>query len=136
MNPQSDFPARIRGHTMKQTHRATWQPKFEQFHRDNPEIYRMLVRDAHKVQSKGKRCSIYLLIERVRWFMTIETEGKQAEEFRINNNFSPFYARKLMAEEPGFKDFFQIRDQEQPECVYHHPHVDLAIIELPDEEGL
>ena len=93
-------------------HRREWRPKFEQFHADNPEIYQQLVAKARFVKSKGLKCSIYLLIERVRWFFMYETQGELARDFKINNNFSPFYARKIMEENPDLAGMFEIRDQQ------------------------
>ena len=96
-------------------HRRKWRKKFEQFHADNPDIYDMLVEMARKVKARGFKCSIYFLIERVRWFLMIETTGEQARDFKINNNFSPFYSRKIMAENPDLDGMFDLRD--------HAPHM-------------
>lgn len=96
-------------------HRRAWREKFEQFHADNPQIYDKLVEMARLVKSRGLKCSIYLLIERVRWFFLYETQGEQAKDFKINNNFSPFYARRIMAENRDLAGMFEIRD--------HAPHV-------------
>jgi len=73
-------------------HRRLWKEKFEQFHKDNPEIYEKLREHAIFVRNRGLKCSIYFLIERVRWFFMFETAGEQSRDFKINNNFSPFYA--------------------------------------------
>jgi hypothetical protein len=117
-------------------HREKWQPEFEKFDRQNPHIYRELLEKAKYVKGRGMECSIYLLIERVRWFFNFEvTRDPAAGEFKINNNHSPFYARKLM-KEPGFEGFFAIRDKQPEDHKPRHAHVDIQTIELPDEEGL
>jgi hypothetical protein len=63
-------------------------------------VYDKLREYARIVKGKGLRCSIYFLIELIPWFYMIETQGAQAKDFTLNNNVSPFFARKLMAENP------------------------------------
>ena len=36
--------------------------------------------------------------------------NKKREVFKIDNNFAPDYARKMMAENESFKGFFRVRE--------------------------
>ena len=57
------------------------------------------------------------IMERVRWEVSVymrrsHFEGYVAttgEQFKVNNNYTSRYARKLISEKPEFKGFFQTR---------------------------
>ena len=38
-------------------------------------------------------------------------DKEHPEEFKINNNWSSFYARKFMKESPAYEGFFRLRTQ-------------------------
>ena len=82
---------------------------FERFDRENPEVYRLLLRFAYEIRSIGRdRFGIDLLWSRVRWeYLTRDT----TEPYKLNNNHRAFYARKIMAEHPEFAGFFETRAQ-------------------------
>ncbi len=83
------------------------QARFEIFHKDNPKIYEMLVRFSFEAKEAGfKRFSIRPIVERLRWYIQIETKG---DAFKINNDFSSRYARKIMQAEPELTNFFETR---------------------------
>jgi len=46
-------------------------------------------------------------MQRVRWHMEIETRSDDG--FKINNDFSSRYARRIMEQEPDLKGFFVTR---------------------------
>jgi hypothetical protein len=60
--------------------------------------------------SAGKRCSIPLLFERVRWFYMVETTGDEAADFKINNNFASRYARLIMENEPDLHGLVELSE--------------------------
>ncbi len=82
---------------------------FEQYHNDNPHIYRAFVRYA--MNAKHIKCfknySAKSLFEIIRWHTPTKKNG---EVFKINNNFAPDYARKMMQEYESFKGFFRVRE--------------------------
>lgn len=84
------------------------QGRFERFHRDNPRVYVELVRAArlYREQTGNAKCGMSLLIGRVRWVLALETQG---DAFRLNNNYGPFYARMVMAQEPDLAGMFDLR---------------------------
>lgn len=81
---------------------------FEQFHRDNPQVYAILVRLAREwVRATGRdKLGIKALYERARWEIAIQT---QDADYKLNNNFTAFYARLIMAQEPDLSELFHMR---------------------------
>lgn len=79
---------------------------FAIFHRSNPHIYAKIVELARAAKRKGKRVGMRLLIEVVRWDVMMETDS--SDEFKINNNFAPEYAR-MMDDDPEFAGYFKLR---------------------------
>ena len=82
---------------------------FEQYDRENPAIYQAFVRYARQLRCTGrKRIGAKLIMERIRWDSAV---GASADLFKINNNFTAGYVRKLIAEEPDFRELFEIREK-------------------------
>ena len=82
--------------------------EFAKFHQENPKFYALFVQYAMDVREAGfQQFSARAIIHRIRWHMDIET--KSGDGFKINNNHSPYYARKMMREYPEVKDFFSLR---------------------------
>jgi hypothetical protein len=81
---------------------------FEQYHRDNPQVYSELTRLARQLKGRGRRhYGIASLFEVLRWHHALHTVG---DEFKINNNYKPRYARMVMDNEPDLAGFFMIRE--------------------------
>lgn len=80
---------------------------FKKFHSENLNVYRELVTLAHEIKAKGyRRYSLQTIYEVVRWKGSLKTND---EEFKLNNNHRPFYARLIMKREVGLKNFFETR---------------------------
>jgi len=86
----------------------TMAERFEQFHSNNPIVYRTLVRLVREwVNRTGRRkLGIKTLYERARWEIALETGDP---ECRLNNNFTAFYARLIMANNPDLDGIFDLR---------------------------
>jgi hypothetical protein len=83
------------------------EEKFLEFHKKNPRVYSQLVKLANQAHSRGKRkISIELIVNVVRWYSVLQTKG---DDFKINNNYKSFYARKIMAEHPHLAGMFNTR---------------------------
>lgn len=81
--------------------------KFDEFHATNPHVYNDLVVLALELRNLGnRRCGIAMLYEVLRWRSALTTEG---DAFKLNNNFTPLYARKIMDEVPELANFFETR---------------------------
>ena len=82
--------------------------RFKEYHNDNPKVYDLFVRFAKDVKAaKMGRYSAKSIFERIRWHVEIETVG---EKFKLNNNYTAYYARKMMKEHPEFQGFFIVRE--------------------------
>ena len=83
--------------------------RFERFHNDNPEVLDRIHEIALDLRlNRGfQRCSMTLIFERLRWLHALETHGE--EDFLLNNNYKPYYARVLMAMDPRLDGFFELR---------------------------
>lgn len=83
---------------------------FEEYHAANPRVYQLFKRFAREAKAVGlKRYSARAIFERIRWHTNVETYDAN-EPFKVNNYYSPLYARMLMSEEPAFGDFFELRE--------------------------
>jgi len=87
--------------------RTKWELRFQDFHAANPHIYELVKKYTLDVIGTGRKSfSMTSIFERIRWYTTIETSG---EEFKINQNFIPYYSRMFMADHPQHDGFFSIR---------------------------
>ena len=95
-------------HRKNRKARPTIQEKFEKFHAENPQIYRYFVLYARQAKAAGyEHYGCHAIMQRVRWHMEIETRSDDG--FKINNDFSSRYARRIMEQEPDLKGFFVTR---------------------------
>lgn len=90
--------------------------RFEQFHEDNPEVYRILVRLAREwiFETGRRKIGIGALAERARWEIAIRTK---TPDFKINNSYRAFYARLIMLQETDLRDVFDLRESEADEWI-------------------
>ncbi len=81
----------------------------QSFHRKHPEVWSLFVGfTLEKIRLGYKHYGVGAVMERVRW----ETSaGDSSPEFKINNNFRAFYARRFAKAFPEHKDFFRTRVQ-------------------------
>lgn len=82
--------------------------RFEEFHRENPRVYRTLVELARAwVQKTGRHeLGIASLYERARWELVLATNDP---DFKLNNDFRAYYARLIMIQESDLQDLFELR---------------------------
>lgn len=84
------------------------QEAFEAFDREHPEVYARFRNLAADLLNKGHaRYSADALLHVIRWHYALQ--GPRPEDFKINNNFSSRYARKLASEDERFAEFFETR---------------------------
>lgn len=88
----------------------THAEKFEEFHKANPEVFQMLEVLASSLIARGrKKIGIGFLCEVLRWNYYMETSDPNSE-FKLNNNYRPYYARLLIERHPSWADAFEIRN--------------------------
>ena len=81
---------------------------FARFHRENPHVYRLLVKLCRQAQRSGRdRWSINGVFEVLRWSMMTTT----GDDFKLNNDYRADYARLVMAQEPELQGFFETRSR-------------------------
>jgi hypothetical protein len=84
------------------------QVRFLKFHKDNPEVYTMLVKLARQVKDTGRtKYGIETLFARLRWHYSFETTTDDG--FKLNNSHTSRYARLIMEQEADLKGFFHTR---------------------------
>jgi hypothetical protein len=105
-NPDSSGHGQVRNTVDDE---LTTPERFELFHAANPHVYHTLVKLSRRfIDSTGqRRLAIQRVVEIARWDMQIATRG--AEEFVINNSFTPYYARLIMLQEPDLTGVYEIR---------------------------
>jgi hypothetical protein len=83
--------------------------RFERFHRQNPEIWRLFVRFTQERIAKGfTHYGARDILHRIRWETDVAENG-EASGFRINNIHSPWYARLFHRTYPQHDGFFHTR---------------------------
>jgi hypothetical protein len=91
---------------------------FDEFDAENPHVYELFCRFAFQAVARGyENFSARAIIHRIRWETAIETteafpnpDSEDGGPLKINNNHSPYYARKFMSEFPVHSGFFRTRD--------------------------
>ena len=83
------------------------EQQFKVFHEANPEVYQMFERFTFDAIYRGhERLSAEMIINRIRWETKVITTDN---DYKINNNYKPFYSRLFLEQHPQHKDFFQLR---------------------------
>lgn len=84
---------------------------FAAFDAEHPEVYRLFEKFADQARFSGiKRYSADAILHRIRWHCNIDCGRRGWNEFKIDNNFSSRYSRKLMTLRPDFEGFFALRE--------------------------
>ena len=83
--------------------------KFLSFHNKYPQVYRLFSKFANELLNRGwDKIGSKMIIERIRW--EVATGSMDADGFKINNNFTCYYSRLFMNENPTKKDCFETRE--------------------------
>lgn len=87
--------------------------QFAQFDEQHPDIYAEYVACAKQLRLQGvQRYSSIGLLAVIRYQRLTSNHGVKDSGFAINNNYAPYYARKLADEYPiEFGEFFEMRTQ-------------------------
>lgn len=97
------------GDTIPLPEAGTLEERFDRFHAQNPHVFESLRDLALEMKANGyPHGGISMLYEVARWQLTFRTTDP---DFKLNNNYKPLYARKLMAEVPGLEGFFLLRQR-------------------------
>lgn len=81
--------------------------KFWQYHRENPQVYAEFCRITYQAIERGyKNWGAKGVFEILRWNTAVRARG----EFKICNDYTPFYARLFMRDHPQHAGFFRVRE--------------------------
>jgi len=78
---------------------------FSQYHEENPQVYKAFKEMALKAVTFKSHFGAKAIFEVLRW----KTAVSGNDGFKINNNYTSFYARMFENEFPQHKDFFRKR---------------------------
>lgn len=81
-----------------------------EFHLKHPEVWKMFVEFTNDRIARGfLHYGVSAIFERIRWEAELGADG--ALEFKLNNNFVAFYARRFAKMYPKHAEFFRTRTQ-------------------------
>ena len=93
----------------KTTHKQTIKEAWWEFHKNNPEIYDLFEKETKRAIARGrKKLSSKMIINFIRWNIYVETTT-QGEEYKINDAYTPYYARLFEHYNPKYKGVFNKR---------------------------
>ncbi len=78
--------------------------KFLEYHKQNPQIWKAFERYSREALDAKKKVGSMTVVGRVRWEAEFESNG----EYKVNNNFAPYYARIFNAKYKT--NFFDTRE--------------------------
>jgi hypothetical protein len=83
---------------------------FVTYHAKNPKVWELFRDFALLAIEKGrKKLGAKMVMERIRWYTTVEARDKCAG-FKINNNYTSYYVRMFEEAYPQHKDVFEKRE--------------------------
>lgn len=87
--------------------------RFQAFDKANPHVYPIIYETAVRLAESGRtRFSIAEIVEEIRYERTVATRRDGKDDFKINNSYRAFYARKLLRHRPDlFAGKLQTRQQ-------------------------
>lgn len=87
---------------------AAW---FEKFHAKHPHVYRAFKEMALEIRAEGHaRYGAKTIMERLRWESAVRYPGQSFKlDNRVKDRCTARYARLLIAEDPSFATFFELR---------------------------
>lgn len=81
---------------------------FDRFHADNPHVWTLFEKFALEAIARGRgKFGAKAIFERLRWYSIVETDG---EPWRLNNNYTAYYARLFESRHPEHAGFFEMRE--------------------------
>jgi len=83
--------------------------RFLRFHLKYPQVYRLFEKFALQLLESGhKTMGSKMIIERIRW--EVATQSMDDDGFKINNNYTCYYSRLFMKNNPQHGDCFETRE--------------------------
>ena len=94
----------------------------EAFHKKHPEVWGLFVRFTEELIAAGhKHYSAKGIFERIRWEQdVVHLSFAKKQQFKLNNNYSSFYARRFMKMFPDQDGFFRTRKRKSADQAATH----------------
>ena len=94
------------------------QEAFDEFHKNNPEILLLIVKECDRAVRAGKKkFSIKAIGNYIRWNIFIETKEDtlfnlkgEVKKFRLNDAYLSRYSRLIIETYPHFEKYIEMRD--------------------------
>lgn len=94
-----------------ETARERQQRKFRAFDAANPHVYELFQKfTLDAIRAGRKRFGARMIWERMRWYTMVE--AKDQTDFKLNDHYPPYYARKFMGEHVSYQGFFELRGED------------------------
>lgn len=84
---------------------------FEKFHSENPSIYKMFIMFSKEAAVRNSHYSARGVFHRIRWETSVNSDDRQ---FKLNDIWTAYYARKFMEDFPEYEGFFRLRKEDDP----------------------
>jgi len=95
---------------MPKTRRDEIKEQFLNYHRNNPQVWKLFKQFSLELINSGRKLgSAHAVMHRIRWHHAVLT--KDADEFKINNNYAAWYSRSFEKTFPKHAGFFKRRKQ-------------------------
>ena len=86
-----------------------FEQRFEEFHAENPHVYKELLRLTRLAKSRGAtKIGIRMLWEVTRWNLTIDTKDPNSK-FKLNDHYHSRYVRLIAKKHPNLEPLFEFR---------------------------
>ena len=82
---------------------------FADFHRANPQVFRLFRQFAGQLRKTQDRGSAEQVWQRIRWEVRMWTDEQFSGRFKLDNRYRSQYARLLVEVDPSFKGWFRFR---------------------------
>ena len=87
--------------------KGTHRENFEAFSAAHPSVLEALLVLTRQMKNRGfKKYSIMTLYGVVRYQLSLHS----GEDYKLNNNHMPYYAREIMSRDPELEGFFDLRE--------------------------
>lgn len=88
--------------------RNALEQRYRQWIDGHPDVLNLFCRFAREAVERGRRFGIKLLVERVRWELSM-TLVADADGFKLNNTYTAYLARDVARLVPGVADLIEFR---------------------------
>lgn len=112
INATTDIAARVQrnaGNKRERKKKPSLGKLAGKYMRQNPAIWQQFCKFTWELVNAGcTRFGVALIFERIRYETKLRGVG-EGEEFKINNNYRPYFARRFMKENPEAGEVFELR---------------------------